>query len=628
MTYRLDGIGECLPGRNVLPAEVGGFPVVLYDESVVVNELNVEGVVEKVKGRRLLSADWAYLIKDNETTRVTAECHFKNASQCSWRIHASVDKSNDYCYIRSYNKHHQCGMFFGTTSKRRLNSVVIIDLIENDIRAMPAITPCEIQSQVKDKFGIDISYWVAWRATDAGRKRIFGDETSSYSYLPSYFDETGKTNPGSIFHLDVERVWMDSSFVVLLSCVVMLDGTFFKGRYKGVLLSAVGKDVDEGLFPIAFAIVSEETDSNWAWFLSHFKDAIGNDMTLNFNKLKYRFRGVPAGFRETVLQQFAACAYATTKEEFDRCIDKLKTTGGTKVCNFLDDLPKEKWSNVYCEGHRYGQMTSNGCESWNRQIKKQRHLPITSLIDGIRLLLMTQLCKRLCDGNKWTTVLCEKTEKRSKEAVDKGRSWICKRSSMQVFEVFSSPNDVVDLGERTCSCRLWKINGFPCAHPAAVIFVELRCGLAAYDYIDRWYHRSTFKESYSGSIIPFVRQVSDLDVAVIGPPEVKPTRGCPKRKRIPSQGCNMCWFCLYVENNGSPQVRNNNEGIVSGDARTGGGGELVRAVDTTGSEELNAGIAQLSDEEMDCIPDDSDEDINSMNSIDSDGCYFPNPPKN
>ncbi|XP_012846363.1 PREDICTED: uncharacterized protein LOC105966351 [Erythranthe guttata] len=572
MTYRLEGIGECiladdedmmsmfemlsdlsldcidvnidgkpvdLPGPNVLSAEVGGFPLMLYDEGVVVNERNVEGVADKVKGRRLLSADWAYLIKDvgqNETTRVTAECRFKNASQCSWRIHASVDKSNDDCYIRSYNKHHQCGMFFGTTSKRRLNSVVIIDLIENDIRAMPAITPGEIQSQVNVKFGVDISYWVAWRATDAGRRRIFGDETSSYSYLPSYFDEAGKTNPACLDGFKFCRP------------VVMLDGTFLKG-----------------LFPIAFAIVSEETDSNWSWFLSHFRDAIGNDRTLNFvsdrnhgiiegvrnifpdclhtycykhlqNNLKYRFRGVPAGFRETVLQQFAVCAYATTKEKFDRCIDKLKTTGGTKVCNFLDDLPKEKWSNVYCEGHRYGQMTSNGCESWNHQIKKQRHLPITSLIDGIRLLLMTQMCKRLCDGNRWTTVLCEKTEKRLNEAVDKGRSWICKRSSMHVFEVFSSPNVVVDLGERTCSCRLWQINGFPCAHAPAVIFVELRCGLVAYDYIDRWYHRSTFKESYSGSIIPFVRQVSDLHVAVIGPPEVKPTRGRPKRKRIPSQG--------------------------------------------------------------------------------------------
>ncbi|XP_012851021.1 PREDICTED: uncharacterized protein LOC105970742 [Erythranthe guttata] len=491
----------------------------------------------------------------NVTTRFTAECRFKNASQCSWRIHASVDKSNDYCYIRSYNKHHQCGMFFGTASKRRLNLVVIIDPIETDIRAMPAITPGEIQSQVKDKFGVDISYWVAWRATDAVRRMIFGDETSSYSYLQSYFDEVGKTNPGSIFHLDVEveKQIFRRCFFAFAACldgfkfcrpVVMLDGTFFKGRYKGVLLSAVGKDADEGLFPIAFAIVSEETDSNWDWFLSHFKDAIGNDRTLNClhtycykhlqNNLKYRFRGVPAGFRETVLQQFAACAYATTKEEFDRCIDKLKTTGGTKVCNFLDDLPKEKWSNVYCEGHRYGHMTSNGCESWSHQIKKQRHLPITSLIDGIRLLLMTQMCKRLCDGNRWTTMLCEKTEKRLKEAVDKGRSWICKRSSMHVFEVFSSPNAVVDLGERTCSCRLWQINGFPCTH--AVIFVELRCGLAAYDYIDRWYHRSTFKESYSGSIIPFVRQVSDLHVAVIGPPEVKPTRGPPKRKRIPSHG--------------------------------------------------------------------------------------------
>ncbi|XP_012853777.1 PREDICTED: putative late blight resistance protein homolog R1B-17 [Erythranthe guttata] len=67
--------------------------------------------------------------------------------------------------------------------------------------------------------------------------------------------------------------------------------------------------------------------------------------------------------------------------------------------------------------------------------------------------------------------------------------------------------------------------------------------------------------------------------------------------------------------------------VIYDDDGTGGGGELVGAVDAAGSEALNADFVQLFEEEVDCIPDDSDEDINSMNSNNSDGCYFPNHPK-
>ncbi|KAL7254635.1 hypothetical protein ACSBR1_008897 [Camellia fascicularis] len=44
--------------------------------------------------------------------------------------------------------------------------------------------------------------------------------------------------------------------------LLFLDGTFLKGRFKGNLLAATAKDGNQGLFPIAFAIVDSENAAN------------------------------------------------------------------------------------------------------------------------------------------------------------------------------------------------------------------------------------------------------------------------------------------------------------------------------------------------------------------------------
>lgn len=37
-----------------------------------------------------------------------------------------------------------------------------------------------------------------------------------------------------------------------------------------------------GLFPVAFAVMSEETNSNWYYFLTYLKEAIGTERAITF----------------------------------------------------------------------------------------------------------------------------------------------------------------------------------------------------------------------------------------------------------------------------------------------------------------------------------------------------------
>jgi hypothetical protein len=53
-----------------------------------------------------------------------------------------------------------------------------------------------------------------------------------------------------------------------------------KGTYGGQLLSAVGKDGNNQMMPIAFAIVEAETKESWAWFI--------NILMEDLNSIHYR----------------------------------------------------------------------------------------------------------------------------------------------------------------------------------------------------------------------------------------------------------------------------------------------------------------------------------------------------
>jgi hypothetical protein len=45
--------------------------------------------------------------------------------------------------------------------------------------------------------------------------------------------------------------------------LVLVDVTFLRGKYRGVLMIAVGVDPDNQIVPLAFALAEGENDDNW-----------------------------------------------------------------------------------------------------------------------------------------------------------------------------------------------------------------------------------------------------------------------------------------------------------------------------------------------------------------------------
>ena len=56
---------------------------------------------------------------------------------------------------------------------------------------------------------------------------------------------------------------------------------FYQGYYHGHLLTAVGLDSDDSIYPIAWAAVESENTQSWTWFL----EILSEDLEIggNFN---------------------------------------------------------------------------------------------------------------------------------------------------------------------------------------------------------------------------------------------------------------------------------------------------------------------------------------------------------
>nr|GEY67778.1 hypothetical protein [Tanacetum cinerariifolium] len=71
-----------------------------------------------------------------------------------------------------------------------------------------------------------------------------------------------------------------------------LDGAFMKGPFPSQVLVAVGLDSNNGIYPLANALVEAESKSSWCWFLQCLGDDIDLHSNLNFTFISDRQKGI------------------------------------------------------------------------------------------------------------------------------------------------------------------------------------------------------------------------------------------------------------------------------------------------------------------------------------------------
>ncbi|XP_024462933.1 uncharacterized protein LOC7481647 isoform X3 [Populus trichocarpa] len=516
---------------------------------------------------------FAYRYKKNDSHRVSVKCKTQG---CPWRIYASRLSTTQLICIKKMNPNHTCE---GAAVKAGYRSTRgwVGSIIKEKLKVSPNYKPKDIADDIKREYGIQLNYSQAWRAKEIAREQLQGSYKEAYNQLPFFCEKIKETNPGSIATFSTKD---DSSFHRLFvsfhasisgfdqGCrpLIFLDSIPLNSKYQGTLLAATAADADDGIFPIAFAVVDAETEDNWLWFLLELKSAVSASRQITFvadfqNGLKkslaeifdkcyhsYCLRRLAEKLNKDLKGQFShearrfmvndfyAAAYAPRLEGFQRSVENIKGIS-PEAYNWVVQSEPEHWANAFFGGARYDHMTSNFGQQFYNWISEAHELPITQMVDALRGKMMEAIYTRRVESNQWKTKLTPSKEEKLEKEMSIARSLQVLLSHGSTFEVRGESVDVVDIDHWDCSCKGWQLTGLPCCHAVAVF----ECiGRSPYDYCSRYFTTESYRLSYAESIQPVPNvdrpvqgELTEAGVIVTPPPTKRPP-GRPKTKQAES----------------------------------------------------------------------------------------------
>ncbi|CAN0829500.1 hypothetical protein LINGRAPRIM_LOCUS2989 [Linum grandiflorum] len=126
----------------------------------------------------------------------------------------------------------------------------------------------------------------AYRTKNLAIHMLHGDDHKQFERLFDYKAELERTNPGSTIQVEYDGLTFQAIYVCLDALkrgfkngcrrVVCVDGCWLKKLKGWQLLSAVGIDGDDSMYPVAWAIVEKECQSTWDWF----KELVDKDLEI------------------------------------------------------------------------------------------------------------------------------------------------------------------------------------------------------------------------------------------------------------------------------------------------------------------------------------------------------------
>ena len=172
--------------------------------------------------------------------------------------------------------------------------------------------------------------------------------------------------------------------------------------------------------------------------------------------------------------------YTTAPHQFQRRLQQFRDTSEA-VRTWIDKIPKEKWSQAWDNGRRYGHMTTNLSECINKILKGAWNFPITALVKCTYYRMVEYFVRRSSQaateaqaGQRFCTKLVEVMHRNQEDACShQVRSYDHQSTKFEVTEKF---NPVTLKGGRTwslklneyyCQCGKFQAYRYPCSHVLA-----------------------------------------------------------------------------------------------------------------------------------------------------------------
>ncbi|KAK8713169.1 hypothetical protein V6N13_148392 [Hibiscus sabdariffa] len=223
--------------------------------------------------------DFRYTKNDPDRTR--AKC---KGIGCPYMIYASLGKKDGVFRVRTYVSKHSCSVTF---KNRRANYRFVGKHFLSKLKILPNLKLKDMMRLAKDELKVELNKNLCQRARVWANQKIRGRLEDEFNKLFDYVYTLREADPNGTFDLFVQRPTPSANpiFKRLYVCfgglkegfkkhcrpVLSLDGCYLKGDFKGEILAAVGRDGNNQIFPVAWAVVEVENRETWAWFLEHIQ---------------------------------------------------------------------------------------------------------------------------------------------------------------------------------------------------------------------------------------------------------------------------------------------------------------------------------------------------------------------
>ncbi|XP_010556379.1 PREDICTED: uncharacterized protein LOC104825704 [Tarenaya hassleriana] len=473
-------------------------------------------------------------------------------SGCAWKLRIAAIQNSERFSVRSYNPVHSCRPVSESKKAVQGSAKLVRDYLKEEYAGkLETPTAKEIVERVKVKYGASVSYMMALRGKYSAEYEIRGSHDEHYSRLPGWLHMLTERNSGTIAGLQFEddKKTFKYLFIALgatikrwkyMRKVVAVDATFLTSQYKGALIVATAQDGDHHQYPLAWGVIDRENDASWLWFMTRLSEVIpdGPDVVVLSDRHKSIIKAarevykhaqhgfcvrhiaqnlkvhVNRGSRrkssngETVSKLFFKCAAAYTIDEFEYLYDDLKSRY-PKVAEYMqkEELAPENWARCKFKSERYNMLTTNGAESINSVLKKAKKYPLLSLLD-------------ICLGKTVEWFNRHRLEAGSSDESQKLTPFVYKELHERyekacTFDVqelngvtgeFEVRDDkgrrhLVNLGERTCGCKMFDVDRYPCSHAIAAAHM-IGKGDMIYELCSEYYRRDTWRMAYQETVYP------------------------------------------------------------------------------------------------------------------------------
>ncbi|KAK8613997.1 hypothetical protein V6N13_122376 [Hibiscus sabdariffa] len=515
------------------------------------------------------SFDFRYVSNRKEKIRVVCK-----ATGCPFVLHASWDNSDGCFKIKTLVTQHQCSV---TYKNKRANFKLVGKHFLPKIRILPNLKVFDVKRLAREELKVDLHKRTCLKARKWALEKIRGNVVHEFNRLFDYVFALRSADPNGTFDLMVERPTdvatpkfrrlyvcfsaLKEGFKRFCRPIISLDGCYLKGEIKGEILSAVGRDGNNQIFPIAWALVEVENRETWAWFLeniqrdlnlgdgskftliSDMQKGLIEEVQLCLPNVEHRFcaRHMYANWKKShkggdLQLLFWSCCKATTQPQFEQYASRIFQLKKKAFDDLMEKDPRH-WSKAFFSTRsKCDAVDNNYSEAFNSAILGARFKSVISMFEDIRYYVMGRLVEHKKKSISWKGELCPRIEK--KLEVHKISSAFCHViwNGAEGYEVMCHQDTfVVDITGWSCTCRLWDLTGIPCPH---VVCVVLYRDERLEDYVLVSYKKHVYIDLYNAAMptISSEQFWKDTKMGSLDPPLKRKLPGRPKHKRKREEG--------------------------------------------------------------------------------------------